>query len=324
MTLDRRGFLSSPRWRPFAGAAHPSWAVATPGAQAPDPRRAEGRQRWSQHRGALCGPGVRAAASAPRDRARRRSFSSPSKRACIRPSRRCARRGTGESSRSCKAWDTRSRISRISARSRSGTPHPEATNTSTRDGSRAHSQSRLRRQTYAADGVVVGRRRHGSALRARARARSRSSNPEQFLRNARLARAEGESRNAALAHVLRVERDVMVSAAAPASREEARDAISEGRVRQRGGHGGSARRQRGRHRRREALAGQLRYPREPARDPREPSRAAGRRARGASRRRSSRSIAGTRPSSRRTRSSAAGRARTKAAAPTTGLRASTS
>jgi uncharacterized protein (DUF1501 family) len=36
--------------------------------------------------------------------------------------------------------------------------------------------------------------------------------PEQFLRNARLATGEGESRNPALAHILRVERDVVVSA----------------------------------------------------------------------------------------------------------------
>ena len=38
------------------------------------------------------------------------------------------------------------------------------------------------------------------------------SNPEQFLRNARLARGEGEARNAALAHILRIERDVLASA----------------------------------------------------------------------------------------------------------------
>jgi uncharacterized protein (DUF1501 family) len=38
------------------------------------------------------------------------------------------------------------------------------------------------------------------------------ANPEQFLRNARLAKGEGESRNPALAHILRVERDILVSA----------------------------------------------------------------------------------------------------------------
>jgi uncharacterized protein (DUF1501 family) len=38
------------------------------------------------------------------------------------------------------------------------------------------------------------------------------ASPEQFLRNARLARGEGEARNAALAHILEVERGVLASA----------------------------------------------------------------------------------------------------------------
>jgi uncharacterized protein (DUF1501 family) len=38
------------------------------------------------------------------------------------------------------------------------------------------------------------------------------ADPAQFLRNARLARDEGETRNPALAHILRVERDVRASA----------------------------------------------------------------------------------------------------------------
>jgi uncharacterized protein (DUF1501 family) len=64
---------------------------------------------------------------------------------------------------------------------------------------------------FAADGVVVG----AGAMGPLAGGSGRSialTNPEQFLRNARLARGEGESRNAALAHILRVERNVLVSA----------------------------------------------------------------------------------------------------------------
>src|SRR4051812_2821581 len=66
---------------------------------------------------------------------------------------------------------------------------------------------------FAADGVVVGNGGmgplEGPGLRAIALA-----NPEQFLRNARLARGEGEGEtgNAALAHILRVERDILRSA----------------------------------------------------------------------------------------------------------------
>ena len=64
---------------------------------------------------------------------------------------------------------------------------------------------------FAADGVVVGIGGMGPLSGPGARAIS-LANPEQFLRNARLARGEGEARNAALAHILRVERDVVMSA----------------------------------------------------------------------------------------------------------------
>jgi uncharacterized protein (DUF1501 family) len=64
---------------------------------------------------------------------------------------------------------------------------------------------------FAADGVVVGLGGMGPLSGHGARAIA-LANPEQFLRNARLARGEGEARNAALAHILRVERDVLVSA----------------------------------------------------------------------------------------------------------------
>lgn len=65
--------------------------------------------------------------------------------------------------------------------------------------------------SFAADGVVVGPNAMGPLSGPGMRAIA-LTNPEQFLRSARLARAEGDSRNAALAHILRVERDVMVSA----------------------------------------------------------------------------------------------------------------
>ena len=64
--------------------------------------------------------------------------------------------------------------------------------------------------SFAAEGVVVGAADMGP-LTGAARAIV-LTNPEQFLRNARLAREAGESRNAALAHILRVEREIVKSA----------------------------------------------------------------------------------------------------------------
>ena len=66
---------------------------------------------------------------------------------------------------------------------------------------------------FAADGVVVGNSGMGPLAGPGVRAIA-LANPEQFLRNARLARGEGEgeARNAALAHILHVERDILVSA----------------------------------------------------------------------------------------------------------------
>lgn len=64
---------------------------------------------------------------------------------------------------------------------------------------------------FAADGVIVGSGGMGPLSGSGARAIALTS-PEQFLRNARLARGAGESANPALAHILRVERDVVVSA----------------------------------------------------------------------------------------------------------------
>ena len=67
--------------------------------------------------------------------------------------------------------------------------------------------------SFAADGVVVGAGGMGPLAGRGARTLALSS-PEQFLRNARLARPEPAAarNNAALAHILRVEQDVRVSA----------------------------------------------------------------------------------------------------------------
>lgn len=63
---------------------------------------------------------------------------------------------------------------------------------------------------FAADGVVVGAADMGP-LAGAARAIA-LTDPGQFLRNARLVRAQGEARNAALAHILKVEREIVKSA----------------------------------------------------------------------------------------------------------------
>ena len=66
-------------------------------------------------------------------------------------------------------------------------------------------------RSFVADGVVVGAGSMGPLAGNNARAIA-LADPVQFLRNARLARDEGETRNPALAHILRVERDVRASA----------------------------------------------------------------------------------------------------------------
>ena len=63
---------------------------------------------------------------------------------------------------------------------------------------------------FAADGVVVGPNALGPLTGNRVRAIS-LTNPDQFLRNAKLARDVGDSRNPALEHILRVERDITLS-----------------------------------------------------------------------------------------------------------------
>ena len=64
---------------------------------------------------------------------------------------------------------------------------------------------------FAADGVVVGIGGMGPLAGPGARAIA-LADPAQFLRNARLAKGGGEPRNAALAHILRVEREILRSA----------------------------------------------------------------------------------------------------------------
>jgi len=65
---------------------------------------------------------------------------------------------------------------------------------------------------FAADGVVVGAGGMGPLAGRKARTLALAS-PEQFLRNAHLARAQpAAARNAALAHILRVENDIRVGA----------------------------------------------------------------------------------------------------------------
>ncbi len=64
---------------------------------------------------------------------------------------------------------------------------------------------------FVADGVAVGSADLGPLSGTRARAIA-LTDPERFLRNARLARPEGEARNAALRHILKVENDIQQSA----------------------------------------------------------------------------------------------------------------
>ena len=64
---------------------------------------------------------------------------------------------------------------------------------------------------FVSDGVAVGSADLGPLAGTRSRAIA-LTDPERFLRNARLARPEGEGRNPALRHILKVENDVQQSA----------------------------------------------------------------------------------------------------------------
>jgi uncharacterized protein (DUF1501 family) len=64
---------------------------------------------------------------------------------------------------------------------------------------------------FATDGVAVGTADLGPLAGSRIRSIA-LTDPERFLRNARLARPEGEARNSALRHILKVENDIQLSA----------------------------------------------------------------------------------------------------------------
>jgi len=64
---------------------------------------------------------------------------------------------------------------------------------------------------FASDGVAVGTAGLGPLAGSRIRSIA-LTDPERFLRGARLARPEGEARNDALRHILKVENDIQVSA----------------------------------------------------------------------------------------------------------------
>jgi uncharacterized protein (DUF1501 family) len=66
-------------------------------------------------------------------------------------------------------------------------------------------------QSFAADGVIIGSPDLGPLAGGGTRAIALAST-EQFLRQARLAAAEGQARNKALAHILKVEADIMQAA----------------------------------------------------------------------------------------------------------------
>jgi uncharacterized protein (DUF1501 family) len=75
---------------------------------------------------------------------------------------------------------------------------------------RAFAQAPVPR-SFAADGVIVGGNEMGPLAGAGTRAIA-LANPEQFLKQARLAAPAGASGNAALAHILKVEQDIVQAA----------------------------------------------------------------------------------------------------------------
>ena len=80
---------------------------------------------------------------------------------------------------------------------------------------------------FAADGIVVGSADLGPLAGGTAHTIA-LTNPDQFVRNARLAQGEGEGRNAALRHILKVESDVQQSARRIAGAREFRTTFPAG------------------------------------------------------------------------------------------------
>jgi uncharacterized protein (DUF1501 family) len=210
MTLDRRGFLKLAALAPFAGAANLSWAAASPARKLLVLVELKGGNDGLNMVIPYADPEY--ARIRPRLAIARDQVVQLSEQSGLHPSlaplldtwerhQLAIVQGVGYPQpnlshfRSIEIWDTASKSDEYLdagwlARAFAVSPSPAS---------------------YAADGVVVGPGAMGPLSGPGVRAIA-LTNPEQFLRNARLARADGESRNAALAHILRVERDVAVSA----------------------------------------------------------------------------------------------------------------
>ncbi len=91
--------------------------------------------------------------------------------------------------------------------------------------------------TFAADGVIIGTADLGPLTGGGTRAIA-LANPDQFLRQARLATPEGAASNRALAHILKVEADIVQAAAHLGARRTLATEFPTRRVRQRDPHGG--------------------------------------------------------------------------------------
>ena len=112
---------------------------------------------------------------------------------------------------------------------------------------------------FAADGIVVGGNDMGPLAGTGARVLA-LNDPAQFQRQARLANPSGGApRNAALAHILKIESGHRHGGGPPRGRRGVPDGISEGAVRQRRAHGGAAGGQRRGCRRHPAFAGRFRH-----------------------------------------------------------------
>ena len=191
------------------------------------------------------------------------------RRHCTHRSRRSRRCGSAASSRSCRAsaipspnlshfrsieiWDTASRSDRSAC-----------TTAGSRARLRASDPSPPR---FAADGVVIGRQRPRSACRRRhPRDRAREYRAVPAPREARRSR-RASTGNAALAHILKTEGDIVQAAAhLDAQLSRSRRDVPDEPVRQRGQDRCARRRKRVRRRGRPPVARKLRHAREPGAD----------------------------------------------------------
>ena len=244
-TMDRR--IVPARLRRAARSRALGMPASVAFAAAPDARATTASSScWSSSRAAttastrscpIADPGLLRAAAEARDRARPASCSCPIARACIRRSRRSCRCGSDGSLavlqgvgypdpnlshfRSIEIWDTRAQERDVSR------------------GRLAH--ARVRDAPGA--GVVRRRRRRSSAATssvrspAAARARSRSPTPSSSCA-ARASRSPRRTRrNKALAHILKVEGDIVQAAShLVGGARRSRPTFPHGRVRQRDPH----------------------------------------------------------------------------------------